>query len=262
MVSNAPIFTEDQVFNTYGENLTNAQLLVQYGFSLDGNENDCISWDLDELFSIATLAEIGVGTASSVGRINADDSARLKEVFLEAIGRLNGVENLALDETNLIYNPWTATGRGGELLERDSGQNRRLVFCLNSDGKLSRDLWVYCALLGHIVGNAADLNIEGFVTMLREASLLLWRLEGSDGAWDNDRGNEWSSRQLAIKPSIPLSYAIHTVVCLCHSRRTDIGKRDLPNASDVGEVLDVSRGLFSSFFNLDGLMYTRKFRCT
>ncbi|KAL5536933.1 hypothetical protein ACEPAF_756 [Sanghuangporus sanghuang] len=49
MVTNAPILPSTQVFNTYGEHLTNAQLLVRYGFVLDVNENDVIAWSYPNL---------------------------------------------------------------------------------------------------------------------------------------------------------------------------------------------------------------------
>ena len=49
MVTNAPIAGDCEVFNTYGEILTNAQLLARYGFTLDSNDNDVIAWDLEDL---------------------------------------------------------------------------------------------------------------------------------------------------------------------------------------------------------------------
>lgn len=49
MITNAEILPQEEVFNTYGERLTNAELLAQYGFMLDGNENDAITWSAHEL---------------------------------------------------------------------------------------------------------------------------------------------------------------------------------------------------------------------
>lgn len=280
MVSNAPIFADDEVFNTYGENLTNAELLMQYGFVLDGNENDCIRWDWDQLFSAATLDDmLQVGTASSFRSSSLADSANLRQLFYQAVGLWHNVEKMGLVETSLIFNPRTATvgtrpspqGSGGlpERYERQGALNSPLVFCVNSDGKISRDLWLYCALLGYVQynGDAADLHPEAFVGVLRETSKLLWRLETEEGSdvllvgWaaDNDCGAhrrfaeyEWGSRQVITKPSTPLSYTIRTIVCLCYSRRARIGKRDLLGASDVGDELDVSRdhALFSSLVAL------------
>ena len=42
MVVNAAIMPGEEVFNTYGAKLTNAELLVRYGFILDANDNDKI----------------------------------------------------------------------------------------------------------------------------------------------------------------------------------------------------------------------------
>jgi hypothetical protein len=45
MVSNAPVGAGEEVFNTYGDGLSNAQLLVRYGFALDGNEHDAVRFE-------------------------------------------------------------------------------------------------------------------------------------------------------------------------------------------------------------------------
>ncbi|KAK0454087.1 SET domain-containing protein [Desarmillaria tabescens] len=49
MVSNTHIPAHGEVFNTYGETLSNAQLLLRYGFILDVNDNDQVIWDVEEL---------------------------------------------------------------------------------------------------------------------------------------------------------------------------------------------------------------------
>ncbi|KAK0439427.1 hypothetical protein EV421DRAFT_1821113 [Armillaria borealis] len=49
MVSNMHIPSHREVFNTYGETLSNAQLLLRYGFILDVNDNDQVLWDIEEL---------------------------------------------------------------------------------------------------------------------------------------------------------------------------------------------------------------------
>ncbi|KAF4588307.1 hypothetical protein EYR38_010274 [Pleurotus pulmonarius] len=56
MVANSPIPRHSEVFNTYGETLGNAALLARYGFVLDVNENDCITWSMEELTDDADLA--------------------------------------------------------------------------------------------------------------------------------------------------------------------------------------------------------------
>jgi SET domain-containing protein 6 len=51
MVSNTGIAPNSEVFNTFGETLTNSQLLNQYGFVLDVNENDRLLWSAQEIFA-------------------------------------------------------------------------------------------------------------------------------------------------------------------------------------------------------------------
>ncbi|KAG8929985.1 hypothetical protein FRC02_004798 [Tulasnella sp. 418] len=49
MVTNVPIEANEEIFNTYDSHLSNAQLLCHYGFSLEGNANDEVTWDLVDL---------------------------------------------------------------------------------------------------------------------------------------------------------------------------------------------------------------------
>lgn len=51
MIATASIYPEDEVFNTYGR-LDNASLLVNYGFTLEANEDDKVRW-----FSVTSLLE-------------------------------------------------------------------------------------------------------------------------------------------------------------------------------------------------------------
>jgi hypothetical protein len=45
-----------EVFNTYGARLTNAELLVRYGFVLDANDNDILTWTTEEIWDAAGSA--------------------------------------------------------------------------------------------------------------------------------------------------------------------------------------------------------------
>jgi SET domain-containing protein 6 len=53
MVVNAPIAPGSEIFNTYGAKLTNAELLVRYGFMLDANDNDILTWTTEEIWDAA-----------------------------------------------------------------------------------------------------------------------------------------------------------------------------------------------------------------
>jgi hypothetical protein len=56
MVVNAAITPDEEVFNTYGARLSNAELLVRYGFMLDANDNDILTWTIEELWDAAGAA--------------------------------------------------------------------------------------------------------------------------------------------------------------------------------------------------------------
>jgi SET domain-containing protein 6 len=53
MVVNAAIAPGSEIFNTYGSKLTNAELLVRYGFMLDANDNDILTWTVEEIWDAA-----------------------------------------------------------------------------------------------------------------------------------------------------------------------------------------------------------------
>ena len=56
MVVNATIPPDSEIFNTYGAKLTNAELLVRYGFVLDVNDNDTLTWTIEEIWDAAGAA--------------------------------------------------------------------------------------------------------------------------------------------------------------------------------------------------------------
>ncbi|KAL0580042.1 hypothetical protein V5O48_001977 [Marasmius crinis-equi] len=75
--------TRTEIFNTYGSHLSNAQLLNQYGFILDANEADFISFDVE-----GVLRVLEVRTEMDV-----------RKVWME---RLNGVKE-EVGETEVLY---------------------------------------------------------------------------------------------------------------------------------------------------------------
>lgn len=270
MVSHAPILPRCQVFNTYGDKLTNVQLLVRYGFALDSNENDCITWDWGDLcaFAATALDNGGQDTSGSSGR-RRRSVEDVMQLYAQAIN-LWPSESSGWAETNLVYNPEPATAlsavtnknnRSGSP-ERYAGRAHSIgaILCLNGDGRISHHLWLYCALLGHQhVIDATVCGVEESVGVLREVAGLLIQyekeafLEDYSDNDDSDNGAEqqhgersayWNRpRQPFCSPRTPIAevaaITIRTIMCLCRSRSRRIGKGDL-SAFDVGEELDVS----------------------
>ena len=218
MVSNAPILPHSEVFNTYGEDLTNAQLLVRYGFALDNNENDCITWDWGDLRTFAATVQDNEpsDTESSGRRLRSVDD--VMQLYTRAIN-LWPSGGPAWDETGLVYNPTTGKkdGIGGSAQRFTERAPHDVVLCLNGDGRISHQLWLYCAVLGHqhVMPNTTDGGVEEIVRQLQEVASLLMRfekemsLEGSstDGS-DRDSGADQrggrGSRQLLCTPRTPI----------------------------------------------------------
>ncbi|KAJ7133542.1 hypothetical protein C8R44DRAFT_24920 [Mycena epipterygia] len=116
MVCNRAIPPRAEVFNTYGETLSNAQLLVQYGFILDANEHDRLTWTLRDLTQFA------------------------EEYYRDSVGDLPRFEVL-LSEINSL--PWADISQSAMVRV-----DRTHTFCLNGDdATISHDLWLYFALL-------------------------------------------------------------------------------------------------------------------
>ncbi len=124
MVSNRPIEPRCQIFNTYGETLTTAQLLARYGFALDGNDNDVVSWELSEL--------------ETPQNMDRDFFMWLVDQVIRIWPRFTGWR-----ESHLVYQPTTAFGAG----KLEGSVRHRPILCVNSDAKISHHLWIYCALL-------------------------------------------------------------------------------------------------------------------
>ena len=121
MVSNIPIPPHSEVFNTYGDTLTNAQLLTRYGFTLDANENDSLTWTIDEVSQNCKQPE-------ELLRIINDD-------FI--VNQLREISS----QSQLIYN--TPPG---------------LFLGINGDGRVSDKLWILLGLLSSDCGPSALLR--------------------------------------------------------------------------------------------------------
>ncbi|KAH9004651.1 SET domain-containing protein [Lactarius hatsudake] len=112
MVANAPAAPGEEIFNTYGASLSNAELLMRYGFMLDANDNDVLTWTTEEIWDAAGAAlsdphlwedEIGYGVCMEI----------LRELAL--------------------------------VVDTELAENKN-AFCMTADGMISHKLWVGIAL--------------------------------------------------------------------------------------------------------------------
>ncbi|KAF4621125.1 hypothetical protein D9613_000996 [Agrocybe pediades] len=121
MVSNAGIPSHSEIFNTYGERLTNAELLNQYGFILDVNDNDHLSWTMDEVLHLLSSEPVSRQDKDNVLR-------RFREV--SSILRHSDATSL-LSRSNIIH-----------FLGSDNNS-----FSINSEGVVSHMLWTLLFVL-------------------------------------------------------------------------------------------------------------------
>ncbi len=125
MVVNAAVAPGEEVFNTYGAKLTNAELLVRYGFMLDANDNDILTWTTEEVWDAAGSA------LSDLPPRRWDDDA----------GYATCME---------ILRDWQYDAGWGEselVIDTESDENSNPLY-MTADGILSHKLWLAIALAG------------------------------------------------------------------------------------------------------------------
>jgi len=198
MISNTPISPNSEVFNTYGETLSNAQLLVQYGFILDDNDNDRITWDVIDLPPLPNL-------------INQAHSRNL----LASAFSIDFI-----DSERVFYDP-TATDK----------------FCLNADGKISHHLWLHLAFLA-ASNNGFQGDDRALARFLHEVFDLQLSLESRAQIGEEKEIEPASQRIEVPSPASQCAMAelARSVMSLCHLRKQRTGKN--LTTTDIGDILD------------------------
>ncbi|KAL1744964.1 hypothetical protein HDZ31DRAFT_37479 [Schizophyllum fasciatum] len=123
MVTTTYVAPMTEVFNTYGDTLSNAELLASYGFLLDQNDNDHLSC------AITDSELLGSGP----------DSDALRALYQ------NMVPDLPPEALRLLED--------SELVERN---DRAPPFSINGEGKISYHLWLLLALQSLLQSLSSD----------------------------------------------------------------------------------------------------------
>lgn len=84
MVSERAIEADEEVFNTYGAGMANAKLIASYGFLLEGNEHDVVSFEHDEV--IDALASCAAQGAAPEQATLSDLVLQQQRAYRAAIG--------------------------------------------------------------------------------------------------------------------------------------------------------------------------------
>lgn len=209
MVSVTAISPGVEVFNTYGETLTNAQLLTQYGFILEANENDVLTWDMEQVLDLIPDHLI---TAHDVPRV-------------------------LLSWKQLCEEHWTPVSRSSFLYLVDAEASRGHSLALNGDGKISHPLWIIVALFSLDQTNSA-FSEEASKSHLRSLLDTQCCIERHLETEDADGNIDGCSYDFTVLKK--LEQVCQLIIRLCIDRESKTGVVGFPaTASDVGEYFDV-----------------------
>lgn len=206
MVSNAEIPPYEEVFNTYGEGLCNAQLLMQYGFILDPNDNDLLNFDVDEILCWLSLPR---ESRDEILDFDDEETGSLADLFLPS---------------SLVFS--------------HAPSQSEAQFCINSDGKISHHLWIFLIKLLYRNTSSVGPSIYPRVGQLRELITAHMNMEVilQDDRSIVEDGNDGSD---PVRTAIIVEVA-RKIVRLCEMRKEATGHPEY-TGRNLGELLDVSQ---------------------
>jgi hypothetical protein len=241
MVSCAAILPGSEVYNTYGDKLGNAQLLVQYGFLLEGNEYDRITCDGEEVEELIRSPAERRRVAELWKCINEE----WRDEFRDRL----------INDSRLVYTECLGPDRNR--VEATS------TFGLNEDGKVTDGLWIYCSLTS--LENSGASRIEEAIKVLGRMVDLQMVAEKEIGMADDEDGGAAlfgitpddygaQGRQRAGRlreenqtnfdergsSSSPTKTMGQAMVSLCEAKKGKLG-RPGADLAKLGEVADVRR---------------------
>lgn len=211
MVSNAEILPGEEVFNTYGERLSNAELLMQYGFILDPNDNDVVH--LSEIEIIRLFASF-CSEPVAPPPLSDQRIASLRESFTTS---------------NIVSNQSPPRAEGS--------------LYIDSDGKISVQLWMFIIqIIWKNTSFVGSLSESELIDLATTQSHMENELHGSQSVrLDKDSGG--SNAQTSSRFQVIVKLA-QTLIQLCEDKRETIGHPRFKD-QDFGEILDVSRLYFT-----------------
>ncbi|TFK26335.1 SET domain-containing protein [Coprinopsis marcescibilis] len=214
MVANTQIPAFSEVYNTYGEHLTNAQLLTRYGFILDANDNDKLSWTYLNVFKA-----LGVNP-------NTTGESILRQIPL-VLGDHRILDSLADSQV-------LAT----EYIKGDDS------LWVDSDGGVSIGLWLTLTLIAaHQAGRPSAVLDTGFEANERLKTMLellnvLALVSGSESANMNPMFVQMFLGPIDTDYLHCVNGQCELLIRLCDQRKANLGKAGV-EAETLGDLLDV-----------------------
>jgi SET domain-containing protein 6 len=220
MVANAPVAPAAEIFNTYGASLGNAELLVRYGFMLDANDNDVLTWTTEEVWDAAGAAlndphlccwegEIGHGICMEILRDWQYDKG------------------------------WTDS----ELVVDSNLEDNRKALYMTADGALSHKLWVGIALAS-LQRQGVRMDVMQTCQLLQSMARTQIQLEQGQATVRGERGDDDNDAYDAV------SRQIRTIGELCTRRLDRICREDIMQQGNHGQGLGLHSAVVGKYIDV------------
>jgi hypothetical protein len=213
MVTASAISAGEEVFNTYGATLSNAQLLARYGFALDGNEHDCVTWSLSDLHSLFGVAREAART--------------LSDVFAVLLSRWAGAD--CWDASDTVHND---RGSATDAYTSRPGAPRLAV---DADGRVSHDLWAWAACRALVARGIDTPRVVELAPAMSEAHV---RIEELASAMEDDLTELDHAAQPSEVDQCVLDVCGTIVECV-RARKEWVSRGN--SMEKLGGMIDVSR---------------------
>ncbi|KAH9967334.1 hypothetical protein BC827DRAFT_1173307 [Russula dissimulans] len=204
MVVNAAVGPGEEIFNTYGAKLTNAELLVRYGFMLDANDNDILTWTTEEIWDAA-----GAALADLRPRRWDNDAG-----YGACMEILRDWQNDA---------GWADSGL---VIDTESDENRNRLY-MTADGVLSHKLWLAIALAA-LPRQDAMIDVAFTRQLIERVAWVQTQMEQGQTRARNEGSDEDDD---AYKV---LDRLIRTIGALCTRRLDRISRLNVEQQDDRG----------------------------
>lgn len=230
MVTNTPVLPNSEIYNTYGHRLGNASLLARYGFALEGNEHDIVSWEL----SIHDLLRTNEPLP-----LSPDEFTLLFRKLAKLWAR--SLSSIAGDNSTLVYRPVVPDG------EEPTYTGWQSHLCINSEAQVSVHLWLYAALRAVIAmkdkgpvhsGDSETWSVGEVVPLLGRAMDAQVGIEKFMHATDETTDGEEMAVDIDVLPKRILGQIAATVCMLCTQRISRLGKQPALSTAGLGDYLD------------------------
>ncbi|KAH9044238.1 SET domain-containing protein [Lactarius hengduanensis] len=217
MVANAPAAPGEEIFNTYGASLSNAELLMRYGFMLDANDNDVLTWTTEEIWDAA-------GAALSDPHLSRWEDEIGHGVCMDIL-------------RNWLYDRGWADS---ELVVDTELEENKNAFYMTADGIISHKLWVGIALAS--LQRQGGVKVEVIQTRQLLSSMARVQIQLEQGQATAGGEDDDSDAYDALDRLI-----IRTIGELCTRRLDRISRVDVQQQDNHGQGLGVHSAMVGKY---------------